>query len=130
MQIDECIKSRRSVRKYSDQEINNEVLSEIVDLARFSPSWKNTQVVRYHVVKNPDTKEKIAQNCVLGFEFNAKTIVRCNALVIVSVVTGISGAMKRTAAIPPPRRIAGRCLMPASPTRPSAWLPTARALAA
>ena len=94
MQIDECIKSRRSVRKYSDQEINNEVLSEIVDLARFSPSWKNTQVVRYHVVKNPDTKEKIAQNCVLGFEFNAKTVVRCNALDIVSVVTGISGYEK------------------------------------
>lgn len=94
MKIEECIKSRRSVRKYSDEEISNEVLSEIVDLARFSPSWKNTQVVRYHVVKNPDIKEKIAQNCVLGFEFNAKTIVRCKALVIVSVVAGISGYEK------------------------------------
>lgn len=94
MQIDECIKSRRSVRKYSEQEISNDVLSEIVDLARFSPSWKNTQIVRYHVVKNPEIKEKIAQNCVLGFEFNAKTIVRCNALVIVSVVAGISGYEK------------------------------------
>lgn len=94
MQIEECIKSRRSVRKYSEEEINNEVLSEIVDFARFSPSWKNTQVVRYHVVKNPDIKEKIAQNCVLGFEFNAKTIVRCKALVIVSVVTKLSGYEK------------------------------------
>lgn len=64
---------------------------EIVDLARFSPSWKNTQVVRYHVVKNADLKEKIAQNCVLALNFNAKTIVRCNALVIVSVVTKVSG---------------------------------------
>lgn len=94
MQIEECIKSRRSVRKYSEKEISNEVLSEIVDLARFSPSWKNTQVVRYHVVKNPDIKEKIAQNCVLGFEFNAKTIVRCKALVIASVEAGISGYEK------------------------------------
>lgn len=94
MKIEECIKSRRSVRKYSEEEISNEVLSEIVDLARFSPSWKNTQVVRYHVVKNPDIKEKIAQSCVLGFEFNAKTIVRCKALVIVSVVTKISGYEK------------------------------------
>lgn len=33
----------------------------------------------------------IAQNCVLGFGFNAKTIVRCKALVIVSVVAGVSG---------------------------------------
>ena len=94
MKIEECIKSRRSVRKYSEEEISNEILSEIVDLARFSPSWKNTQVVRYHVVKKQDIKEKIAQNCVLGFEFNAKTIVRCKALVIVTVVGGVSGYEK------------------------------------
>lgn len=91
MHIEECIKGRRSVRKYSDQEISNELLTELVELARFSPSWKNTQVVRYHVIKNPDLKEQIAQNCVLGFAFNAKTIMRCQALVIVSVVAGISG---------------------------------------
>lgn len=94
MQIEECIKGRRSIRKYSDQEISKEVLSEIIDLTRFSPSWKNTQVVRYHVVKNPDIRQKVAQNCVLNFEFNSKTIVRCKALVIVSVVTGISGYEK------------------------------------
>ena len=76
MQVDVCIQTRRSVRKYSDQDISGDTLREIVDLARFSPSWKNTQVVRYHVVKNADLKEKIAQNCVLGFDFNAKTIVQ------------------------------------------------------
>lgn len=94
MPIEEYIKSRRSVRKYSEQEISNKLLSEIVELARFSPSWKNTQVVRYHVVKNSDIKEKIAQNCALGFAFNAKTIMRCKALVIVCVITGISGYEK------------------------------------
>ena len=61
MQVDVCIQTRRSVRKYSDQDISGDTLREIVDLARFSPSWKNTQVVR------------------------------CNALVIVSVVTKVSG---------------------------------------
>lgn len=91
MQIDMCIQNRRSVRKYSDRDVSSDTLREIVDLARFSPSWKNTQVVRYHVVKNAELKEKIAQNCVLGFDFNAKTIVRCSALVIVSVVTKVSG---------------------------------------
>lgn len=94
MQFDQCIKGRRSVRKYTDQDISQEVLEEIVDLARFSPSWKNTQVVRYHVVKNEEIKENIAQNGVLGFEYNAKTIVRCKALVIVTAVTKISGYEK------------------------------------
>lgn len=91
MQIEECIKNRRSVRKFSEQEITKDVLCEIVDLARFSPSWKNTQVVRYHIVKNPEIREQIAQNAVLDFAFNTKTILRCNALVVVSVQTGISG---------------------------------------
>jgi nitroreductase len=90
MQIEECIKNRRSVRKYSDKEIDNAVLDELVDLARFSPSWANTQVVRYHVVKNSDLKAKIAMNCT-DYEYNAKTIMRCKALVVVSVVTSMSG---------------------------------------
>lgn len=91
MKVEECIKSRRSVRKFSEQNITNEIISEIVDLARFAPSWKNTQVTRYHVIKNAALKKKIAENCVLGFEFNAKTIMRSNALVVVSTISGVSG---------------------------------------
>ncbi len=91
MLLEECIKGRRSVRKFSDQDISQAVLEEIVDLARFSPSWKNTQVPRYHVIKNPQIKEEIARNCVLNFDFNAKTILRCKALVLVTVVEKVSG---------------------------------------
>ena len=91
MLFEECVKGRRSVRKYADREISQDVLEQIVDLARFSPSWKNTQVVRYHVIKNPELKEAVARNCVLSFDFNAKTILRCNALVLVTVVEKVSG---------------------------------------
>lgn len=91
MLFEECVKGRRSVRKYADREISKDVLEQIVDLARFSPSWKNTQVVRYHVIKNPELKEAVARNCVLSFDFNAKTILRCNALVLVTVVEKVSG---------------------------------------
>lgn len=91
MLFEECVKGRRSVRKYADREISQDVLEQIVDLARFSPSWKNTQVVRYHVIKSPELKEAVARNCVLSFDFNAKTILRCNALVLVTVVEKVSG---------------------------------------
>ena len=60
MLIDQCIKERRSVRKYTDKEIPSSVLKELVDLSRFSPSWKNTQAVRYHMIKNPEIKKR---NC-------------------------------------------------------------------
>lgn len=91
MLIDQCIKERRSVRKYTDKEIPSSVLKELVDLSRFSPSWKNTQAVRYHMIKNPEIKKEIAGHCVLNFDFNAKTILHCNTLVLVTVVKQVSG---------------------------------------
>jgi len=94
MNIKKFIKERRSIRKYTDKEISADTIKEIIDMARFSPSWKNTQVVRYHIIKNDEIKENIAKNCVLNFDFNAKTIIRSNTLVIVSVVKNVSGYEK------------------------------------
>lgn len=87
MELMEALKSRRSVRKYTDEPITHEVLEEIIDAARFSPSWKNTQIVRYHVIENKELQKKIAEDCVLGFEFNTKTLSRATAIVVVSYIT-------------------------------------------
>ena len=94
MNLEQGIKGRRSVRKYSDQEITTETLEKIVDVARFAPSWKNTQIVRYHVIKNKEVKKNIGENCVLDYVFNCKTITRCDALAVVTVEKGISGYEK------------------------------------
>ncbi len=94
MKIETCIKERRSVRKFSDEEVSKEVINEIIDLTRYSPSWKNTQVVRYHVVKNQNKKEDIGNHCFTNFAFNGKTVQRSNALIVVTVVKGISGYEK------------------------------------
>ncbi len=91
MNAEQCIKERRSVRKFSDEPLTQGVLGEIAELARYAPSWKNTQVARYHIVQTAELKERIASECVCGFEFNIKTINRCNALVVLSVKKGISG---------------------------------------
>ena len=48
----DCIKSRRSIRRFKPDSVKHSLIEEIVSAASFSPSWKNTQVVRYHVVKN------------------------------------------------------------------------------
>ncbi|OYO59618.1 hypothetical protein CG709_18410 [Lachnotalea glycerini] len=42
----ECIKSRRSVRKFTDLTVSHKILEQIVDAASFSPSWKKTQISR------------------------------------------------------------------------------------
>lgn len=87
MEALELIKSRRSVRKFTDEPISHEIMNEIIDTARFSPSWKNTQIARYTVIENKDIMKKIAEDCVLGFEFNTKTLSRATAIVVVSYIT-------------------------------------------
>ena len=87
----DCILTRRSIRKYTDEKISKKQLEEIVALAAYAPSWKNTQVTKYCGVLDSDIKAKIADECVLGFEFNQKIINRAAALVAVIYKHGISG---------------------------------------
>lgn len=91
MDFEKCLLERRSIRKYIDQKIPNEVLFELVDLAKYSPSWKNSQTVRYHFIKNKAIKEYLANNCVLDFEYNAKTIKRCDTLVVITTIKNVCG---------------------------------------
>lgn len=90
----ECIESRRSIRKFKDMPIPTELLYDIIETSRFAPSWKNTQIARYHVISNPVLKEKIANECVLDFKFNTKTLSKAPAIVIVSYVTERCGYEK------------------------------------
>lgn len=91
MDFKEVVEKRRSVRKYLDRDIPDSDIKECVRVASFSPSWKNTQVVSYIIVKDEDIKSKIAEDCVCGFKFNTSTINRCKALAVVVVDAGISG---------------------------------------
>lgn len=87
MNAKECLETRRSIRKYKTNAIPMEVFDEIVETAKYAPSWKNTQIARYHVVTNPALKEKIANDCVCGFTFNTKTLLQAPAIVILTYVT-------------------------------------------
>ena len=87
MNAKECIESRRSIRKFKADAVSTDVLKEIVETARFAPSWKNTQIARYHVVTNQALKETIANDCVCGFTFNTKTLLQSPTIVVVSYVT-------------------------------------------
>lgn len=94
MNAKECIESRRSIRKFKDKAVSYDVLKKIIETARFAPSWKNTQTVRYHVIIDPVLKEKIATDCVCGFTFNTKTLLNAPVIVVLSYVTGQCGYEK------------------------------------
>ena len=91
MDTNDCIRGRRSIRRYTRQPIERETLEKIVSLASYAPSWKNTQVARYTFVTDRAVIEKIANECVLGFTHNTGILLSCNVLAVQSVVVRHSG---------------------------------------
>jgi len=56
MDIIKVIKERRSIRKYKKDAVPDEIVADIIDAARVAPSWANTQVCQYIVIKNQKIK--------------------------------------------------------------------------
>lgn len=61
MDIVKVIKERRSIRKYRKDPVPDEVILDILDAARAAPSWANTQVCQYIIVKDQKTKELLSE---------------------------------------------------------------------
>jgi nitroreductase len=73
----EAIKSRKSVRKFSDRPVEPEKLQAVLDAARLAPSWANMQCWRFVVVEDQAVKERISELSYVeaffatrGYKFN------------------------------------------------------------
>ncbi len=61
MEIFEAIRTRRSIRKYRDQPVEEEKLQAVLEAVRLSPSWSNLQCWRIVVVKDSALREKLSE---------------------------------------------------------------------
>lgn len=61
MEVLEAIRSRRSIRKFTDQEVSDELIDQILTAGIWAPSGKNNQLWRFAVIKDKQLKSKIAQ---------------------------------------------------------------------
>ena len=91
METIQAIRSRRSIRKYQQKPVSHEVIEQIVADAAYAPSWKNTQIARYVLVEDRTTIDKMAEEMVLDFKLNEKTLKNCPAVMVLTYVTGRSG---------------------------------------
>jgi nitroreductase len=60
MDVSAAIKGRRSVRSYKDLEVESHKIKTILEAGRLSPSANNRQEWKFIVVKDPETKMKLA----------------------------------------------------------------------
>lgn len=59
MELNKVIKSRRSIRKYKNIEISNDIIEDLIESARLAPSAKNRQPWEFMIVKGK-VKNQIA----------------------------------------------------------------------
>ncbi len=89
MNVTECLKTRRSIRKYTPEPVDHSVIDSIVSLASYSPSWKNTQITRYIAIEDPSILDEIADKYTP--EYNSNIIRQVSVLMAVTFKKGRCG---------------------------------------
>jgi len=89
MDLFTAIKGRRSVRKFRPDPIPAELLREILDAARWAPSWANTQCWELIVVSDPETKRKLGEAVPPG---NPAHAALCQAPVVLAACARLEKA--------------------------------------
>jgi len=86
-EIMEAIKERRSIRKYEEKDVPEEVLNSLLEAVRWSPSWANTQCWELIVVKDRTLKEGLKDTILPK---NPAT----NAIIQAPVLLALCGKLK------------------------------------
>ncbi|MBT4334324.1 nitroreductase [archaeon] len=60
MDLDKCIKDRRSIRKYKSKKVEQDKINLLIDAARYAPSAGNVQDWKFIIVKDKSKKELIS----------------------------------------------------------------------
>lgn len=99
MELQAAIAGRRSVRKFTDYYVTDDELKKILEAARLAPSWANTQVWSFVVVRDPDlirgvTDTYSKNNPARGCSEKASALIVCCAKVNVSGYKGDEPATK------------------------------------
>ena len=85
----ECMKTRRSIRKFKPDPVNHATLESVIEAASYSPSWKNTQITRYTAIEDSTVLDKIVTDYTP--DFNAKIIKQAPMLIAVTFKKGCCG---------------------------------------
>lgn len=86
----DCIKGRRSIRRFTGQAVDHSLLEEVIETASYAPSWKHSQTIRYIAVEG-ELKNHIGSECTSTFPNNGAIIQNAPLLIAVTVIKGRCG---------------------------------------
>ena len=93
MKLQEAILKRRSIRRFTDQEVTDQQLQQIFEAVRWSPSWANTQTWEFVVIRDKELIQKVTTTYQMekGTNPATKCSQAASALIVVCAKTGVSG---------------------------------------
>jgi len=79
LELSDVIASRRSIRKFKQEDISTDSVHLLLDAARLAPSGSNLQPARFIVAQSPASKEALARYTPYKFIAKAAVIFVCCA---------------------------------------------------
>ena len=79
MELSDVIASRRSIRKFKEENISADTVHLLLDAARLAPSGSNLQPARFIVAQSPAAKEGLSRYTPYKFIAKASVIFVCCA---------------------------------------------------
>jgi nitroreductase len=79
MELSDVIVSRRSIRKFKQENISADTVRLLLDAARLAPSGSNLQPARFIVAQSQDAKEALGQCTPYKFIVKASVVFVCCA---------------------------------------------------
>jgi nitroreductase len=64
VELFDAVKTRRSIRRYTDAPVDDKHIEAILEAGRWAPSWSNTQCWRFIVVRDPAVKARLGDTLV------------------------------------------------------------------
>ncbi len=75
MELIEAIKSRRSIRKFKPDPVQDSYINELLESGRMAPSGTNLQPTRYIVIKSVEARNKLKECTPLSFVSQAPVVI-------------------------------------------------------
>ncbi|MCX8160041.1 MAG: nitroreductase family protein [Candidatus Saccharicenans sp.] len=82
MTLDEIIRHRRSIRRYTGQPVEREKILACLEAARLAPSAHNAQPWRFLVIDEPELKNRVAEQAFSGIYSPCKFAAQAPVLVL------------------------------------------------
>lgn len=81
----ELIKSRRSIRQFTDEPVSDEIIDMIIEAGIWAPSGKNNQPWKFAVIRDKELKSRIS-----GLTHYSKIVLSADILIAVFLDSSLS----------------------------------------